>query len=127
MDLLRQKECAKSITIYGHNQKHNEAILTIDKAFIPYNSIKLSNYASLNQLTFQFACLTERDYEILKVVCEERPYWSFTVRLKENWSSVATHENKIIEREYGPFNRIQLSYDLDNETPAIYTLTLDNN
>lgn len=127
MDLLRQKKCAKSITIYGCNQEHKEKILTIDKASIPYNSIRLSNYASFNQLTFQFTCLTARDYEILKRVCEERLYWSFTAVLKENWSSTTTDEVEIIEREYGPFNSIQLSYDLNYEVPATYTLTLDNN
>lgn len=127
MDLLRQKKCAKSITIYGYNHERDEVILTIDKAFISYNSIRLSNYASLNQLTFQFACLTARDYEILKVVCEERPYWSFTAVLKEIWIPVTTGEDRIIERKYGPFNSIQLNYELDNETPAVYTLTLDNN
>lgn len=48
--------------------------------------------------------------------------------LKEIWNSVTTDEERIIERKYGPFNSIQLSYELDNETPAaIYTLTLDNN
>lgn len=127
MELLRQKECAKSITVYGFNHEHEEVILTIDKAFIPHNSIRLSNYASLNQLTFQFACLTERDYEILKAVCEKRPYWSFTVAMQEIWRSSDTHEDKTIKRVYGPFNRIQLSYDVDNENPVIYTLTLDNN
>lgn len=127
MELLRQKECAKSITVYGFNHEHEEAILIIDKAFIPHNSIRLSNYMSLNQLTFQFACLTARDYEILKAVCEERPYWSFTVAMQEIWRSIDTHEDETIKRVYGPFYRIQLSYELDNETPAIYTLTLDNN
>lgn len=128
MDLLRQKKCAKSITIYGYNHEREEAILTIDKAFISYNSIRLSNHASLNQLTFQCACLTARDYEILKAVCEERPYWSFTAVFKEIWNSVTTDEERIIERKYGPFNSIQLSYELDNETPAaIYTLILSNN
>lgn len=128
MDLLRQKKCAKSIIIYGYNHERDEVILTIDKAFISYNSIRLSNRANLNQLTFQFACLTARDYEILKTVCEERPYWSFTAVLKEIWNSVTTDEERIIERKYGPFNSIQLSYELDNVTPAaIYTLILDNN
>ena len=127
MELLRQKECAKSITVYGFNHEHEEVILTIDKAFIPYNSIRLSNDASLNQLTFQFACLTARDYEILKAVCEKRPYWYFSVAMEEIWRSIDTHEDKTIKRIYGPFNRIQLSYDVDNENPVIYTLTLDNN
>lgn len=128
MDLLRQKKCAKSIIIYGYNHECDDVILTIDKAFISYNSIRLSNRASLNQLTFQFACLTTRDYEILKAVCEERPYWSFTAVLKEIWNSVTTDEERIIERKYGPFNSIQLSYELDNVTPAaIYTLILNNN
>ena len=127
MELLRQKKKKKSITVYGFNHEHEEVILTIDKAFIPHNSIRLSNYASLNQLTFQFACLTARDYEILKAVCEERPYWSFTVAMQEIWRSIDTHEDETIKRVYGPFNRIQLSYELNNETPAIYTLTLDNN
>lgn len=127
MDLLKQKKCAKSITIYGFNHEREEEILTIDKAFISYNSIRLSNYASLNQLTFLFACLTARDYEILKAVCEERPYWTFTAVIKEIWNSVTTDEDRVVERKYGPFNRIQFSYELDNETSTIYTLTLDNN
>ena len=128
MDLLRQKKYAKSIIIYGYNHERDEVILTIDKAYISYNSIRLSNRANLNQLTFQFACLTARDYEILKAACEERPYWSFTAVLKEIWNSVTTDEERIIERNYSPFNSIQLSCELDNETPAaIYTLILDNN
>lgn len=127
MDLLKQKKCAKSITIYGFNHEREEVILTIDKAFISYNSIRLSNYASLNQLTFLFTCLTARDYEILKAVCEERPYWTFTAVIKEIWNPVTADEDRIVERKYGPFNCIQFSYELDNETPTIYTLTLDNN
>ena len=95
MDLLKQKKCAKSITIYGFNHEREEVILTIDKAFISYNSIRLSNYASLNQLTFLFTCLTARDYEILKAVCEERPYWTFTAVIKEIWNPVTADEAQV--------------------------------
>lgn len=126
MELLRQKECAKIITIYGHNDKRSEVIFTTANT-VSYNSIKLSNHANLSEITFQFICLTERDYEILKVVCDNKPYWTFTVAMEEIWRSIDTHEDKTIKRIYGPFNRIQLSYELNNETPAIYTLTLDNN
>ena len=126
MELLRQKECAKIITVYGHNDKQNEVIFTTANT-VSYNSIKLSNHANLSEITFQFICLTERDYEILKVVCDDKPYWTFTVAMEEIWRSIDTHEDKTIKRVYGPFNRIQLSYDVDNENPVIYTLTLDNN
>lgn len=125
MELLRQKECAKIITIYGHNDKRSEVIFTTANT-VSYNSIKLSNHANLSEITFQFICLTERDYEILKVVCDNKPYWNFTVAMEEIWRSIDTHEDKTIKRIYGPFNRIQLSYDVDNENPVIYTLTLDN-
>lgn len=125
MELLRQKECAKIITVYGHNDKRSEVIFTTANT-ISYNSIKLSNHANLSEITFQFICLTERDYEILKVVCDNKPYWTFTVAMEEIWRSIDTHEDKTIKRIYGPFNRIQLSYDVDNENPVIYTLTLDN-
>lgn len=126
MELLRQKECAKIITIYGHNDKQSEVIFATANT-VSYNSIKLSNHANLSEITFQFICLTERDYEILKVVCDDKPYWTFTVAMEEIWRSIDTHEDKTIKRIYGPFNRIQLSYDVDNENPVIYTLTLDNN
>lgn len=126
MELLRQKECAKIITIYGHNDKQSEVIFATANT-VSYNSIKLSNHANLSEITFQFICLTERDYETLKVVCDDKPYWTFTVAMEEIWRSIDTHEDKTIKRIYGPFNRIQLSYDVDNENPAIYTLTLDNN
>lgn len=126
MELLRQKECAKIITIYGHNDKQSEVIFATANT-VSYNSIKLSNHANLSEITFQFICLTERDYETLKVVCDDKPYWTFTVAMEEIWRSIDTHEDKIIKRIYGPFNRIQLSYDVDNENPVIYTLTLDNN
>ena len=126
MELLRQKECAKIITVYGHNDKQSEAIFTTANT-VSYNSIKLSNHANLSEITFQFICLTERDYETLKVVCDDKPYWTFTVAMEEIWRSIDTHEDKTIKRIYGPFNRIQLSYDVDNENPVIYTLTLDNN
>ena len=126
MELLRQKECAKIITVYGHNDKQSEVIFATANT-VSYNSIKLSNHANLSEITFQFICLTERDYETLKVVCDDKPYWSFTVAIQEIWRSSDTHEDKTIKRVYGPFNRIQLSYELNNETPAIYTLTLDNN
>lgn len=126
MELLRQKECAKIITVYGHNDKQSEVIFATANT-VSYNSIKLSNHANLNEITFQFICLTERDYEILKVVCDDKPYWTFTVAMEEIWRSIDTHEDKTIKRIYGPFNRIQLSYDVDNENPVIYTLTLDNN
>lgn len=126
MELLRQKECAKTITIYGHNDKRSEVIFTTANA-VSYSSTKLSNYANLSEVTFQFTCLTERDYEILKTVCDDKPYWSFTAVMKEIWRSIETGEDKVITRVYGPFNRIQLSYDIDNENPVIYTLTLDNN
>ena len=126
MELLRQKECAKIITVYGHNDKQSEVIFATANT-VSYNSIKLSNHANLSEITFQFICLTERDYETLKVVCDDKPYWSFTVAMQEIWRSSDTHEDKTIKRVYGPFNRIQLSYELNNETPAIYTLTLDNN
>lgn len=126
MELLRQKECAKIITVYGHNDKQSEVIFTTANT-VSYNSIKLSNHANLSEITFQFICLTERDYEILKVVCDDKPYWTFTVAMEEIWRSIDTHEDKTIKRIYGPFNRIQLSYDVDNENPVIYTLTLDNN
>lgn len=126
MELLRQKECAKIITVYGHNDKQSEVIFATANT-ISYNSIKLSNHANLSEITFQFICLTERDYETLKVVCDDKPYWTFTVAMEEIWRSIDTHEDKTIKRIYGPFNRIQLSYDVDNENPVIYTLTLDNN
>ena len=126
MELLRQKECAKIITVYGHNDKQSEAIFATANT-VSYNSIKLSNHANLSEITFQFICLTERDYETLKVVCDDKPYWTFTVAMEEIWRSIDTHEDKTIKRIYGPFNRIQLSYDVDNENPVIYTLTLDNN
>ena len=126
MELLRQKECAKIITVYGHNDKQSEVIFATANT-VSYNSIKLSNHANLSEITFQFICLTERDYETLKVVCDDKPYWTFTVAMQEIWRSSDTHEDKTIKRVYGPFNRIQLSYELNNETPAIYTLTLDNN
>lgn len=126
MELLRQKECAKIITIYGHNDKQSEVIFATANT-VSYNSIKLSNHANLSEITFQFICLTERDYETLKVVCDDKPYWTFTVAMEEIWRSIDTHEDKTIKRIYGPFNRIQLSYDVDNENPVIYTLTLDNN
>lgn len=126
MELLRQKECAKIITVYGHNDKQSEVIFATANT-VSYNSIKLSNHANLSEITFQFICLTERDYETLKVVCDDKPYWTFTVAMEEIWRSIDTHEDKTIKRIYGPFNRIQLSYDVDNENPVIYTLTLDNN
>lgn len=126
MELLRQKECAKIITVYGHNDKQSEVIFATANT-VSYNSIKLSNHANLSEITFQFICLTERDYETLKVVCDDNPYWTFTVAMEEIWRSIDTHEDKTIKRIYGPFNRIQLSYDVDNENPVIYTLTLDNN
>lgn len=126
MELLRQKECAKIITVYGHNDKQSEVIFATANT-VSYNSIKLSNHANLSEITFQFICLTERDYEILKVICDDKPYWTFTVAMEEIWRSIDTHEDKTIKRIYGPFNRIQLSYDVDNENPVIYTLTLDNN
>lgn len=126
MELLRQKECAKIITIYGHNDKQSEVIFATANT-VSYNSIKLSNHANLSEITFQFICLTERDYETLKVVCDDKLYWTFTVAMEEIWRSIDTHEDKTIKRIYGPFNRIQLSYDVDNENPVIYTLTLDNN
>lgn len=126
MELLRQKECAKIITVYGHNDKQSEVIFATANT-VSYNSIKLSNHANLSEITFQFICLTERDYETLKAVCEDKPYWTFTVAMEEIWRSIDTHEDKTIKRIYGPFNRIQLSYDVDNENPVIYTLTLDNN
>lgn len=126
MELLRQKECAKIITVYGHNDKQSEVIFATANT-VSYNSIKLSNHANLSEITFQFICLTERDYETLKAVCDDKPYWTFTVAMEEIWRSIDTHEDKTIKRIYGPFNRIQLSYDVDNENPVIYTLTLDNN
>lgn len=126
MELLRQKECAKIITVYGHNDKQSEVIFATANT-VSYNSIKLSNHANLSEITFQFICLTERDYETLKVVCDDKPYWTFTVAMEEIWRSIDTHKDKIIKHIYGPFNRIQLSYDVDNENPVIYTLTLDNN
>ena len=126
MELLRQKECAKIITVHGHNDKQSEVIFATANT-VSYNSIKLSNHANLSEITFQFICLTERDYETLKVVCDDKPYWTFTVAMEEIWRSIDTHEDKTIKRIYGPFNRIQLSYDVDNENPVIYTLTLDNN
>ena len=108
MELLRQKECAKIITVYGHNDKQSEVIFATANT-VSYNSIKLSNHANLSEITFQFICLTERDYETLKVVCDDKPYWSFTVAMQEIWRSSDTHEDKTIKRIYGPFNRIQLS------------------
>ena len=126
MELLRQKECAKIITVYGHNDKQSEVIFATANT-VSYNSIKLSNHGNLSEITFQFICLTERDYETLKAVCDDKPYWTFTVAMEEIWRSIDTHEDKTIKRIYGPFNRIQLSYDVDNENPVIYTLTLDNN
>lgn len=58
MELLRQKECAKIITVYGHNDKQSEVIFATANT-VSYNSIKLSNHANLSEITFQFICLTD--------------------------------------------------------------------
>ena len=126
MELLRQKECAKTITIYGHNGESDDIIFTISDKTL-FTGITISNQANQSEFSFRFTCMSPMDYNNLKDICEKQVYWTFTAKVEEIWYSVETGENKVITRTYGPFNRIILTYDIENGVPTLYTVNLNNN